>query len=57
MKSFKPQRSIWTFAGLCFLLSTILSDDKIIGLRSVFKGIAYIAPIINAYNVHKGGIE
>lgn len=55
MNNFKMKRNIWIFAGLCFLLSTILflSNDKTIGLRSVFMMIACIASFINAYNTHK----
>ena len=55
MKTSKLQRNLWIFAGLCFLLSSILflADDKALSLKSIFMVIACILAFINAYIANK----
>ncbi len=54
MKNFKLGRNLWLFAGICFLLSFILSlvSNKS-NLLSALNGITCILMFVNAYINHK----
>ncbi|MDF2802023.1 MAG: hypothetical protein K0S61_1926 [Anaerocolumna sp.] len=54
MKNLKISRNLWLFAGVCFLLSFILSlVSSKSTLLSVINGITFILMFINAYVSHK----
>jgi hypothetical protein len=54
MNNFKISRNLWLFAGICFIISFILSlvSNKS-ALLTVLNGITFTLMFINAYISHK----